>query len=448
MKIMRNRNFTCFEIFIILVLIVGALCSIVIYIYCFWGYAFGIDPEAFGTFGSYFGGVVGCICSLVGIVFLYRTYKTQLDITYYQEKFQIVSKFEDNFFELLSQQRDICKSISNKYTTSNGRRANIDNNEFFNALRHDFQKRLENNLGYESLEDSINIQKVRLSNIYQEFFEGYSHQLGHYFRHLYHILKYIDDTESLDEQKKREYSDLLQAQMSNDELYLTAMNGISNYGRHKLLPLLDKYGFLENLYVKDEISNVLIGLFYPKTKRKTLNGDMKNVIFLGGVHCSGKGLLSAELCKKYTSLFSLTASEVIKWKDTGKIVTDVEQNQMLFEEKLQRIVDVDVPYILDGHFCLWEKNFEIKKVPMHTFNAINPFAVILVEAEATEIKKRLKERDGIDYELSNIVSLQKLERSYAEEVANKLNVKFMVYESVNDKTKVEAIIRDFLSQFS
>jgi adenylate kinase len=428
-------------------LVISAASSVGLYVLCFRDYAFGKDSEAFGTFGSYFGGVAGCVCSFIGIIFLYRTYRIQLDITHYQEQFQTISKFEDDFFELLSQQRDICKSISNKYTTSKGKRANIDNNEFFNKLSDDFRERLQNNMGYEDLDAPKNIQKVRFNNVYQEFYEGYCQQLGHYFRHLYHILKYIDDADFINEKKKREYSDLLQAQMSNDELYLTAMNGISNYGRHRLLPLLDKYSFLENLHVKDEISDMLIRVFYTNTKRKDMKNEIKNILFIGGIHCSGKGVLSEKICKKYKSLTPLTASKVLGWNGNDKVVSDVDKTQMRFEENLQSMTDMDTPYLLDGHFCLWTKDYSIEKIPMRTFKAINPYAIVLVESDANTVLDRLKRRDGKEYKLVNITELQTQERLYAESVAKELNVEFVTYNNEDEEPRLNSLVESFISQF-
>lgn len=91
-------------------------------------------------------------------------------------------------------------------------------------------------------------------------------QLGHYFRHLYHLLYFIQTEGNID---KKKYSDIVQAQMSYDELYLITINGISNYGRKKMLPLLNDFSFLENLAIDDDyIVRRLIELFYPSTKKK------------------------------------------------------------------------------------------------------------------------------------------------------------------------------------
>ena len=76
--------------------------------------------------------------------------------------------------------------------------------------------------------------------------------LGHYFRQLYQIVRFVDESEMED---KRRYTDFVQAQMDNDELVLLAYNGLSDHGE-KFKPLIEKYGLLENLasgsFLKEE----------------------------------------------------------------------------------------------------------------------------------------------------------------------------------------------------
>lgn len=74
----------------------------------------------------------------------------------------------------------------------------------------------------------------------------------------------------------KEYIDILQAQLSNDELYLLALNGISNYGRRKMLPLVDKYSVLENFNPNDDkLITRLLSIFYVNTKVNILWRNQK-----------------------------------------------------------------------------------------------------------------------------------------------------------------------------
>jgi hypothetical protein len=101
-------------------------------------------------------------------------------------------------------------------------------------------------------------------------FSTYKDQLGHYFRHLYHLLKFTD--EAIFKGSNKKYIDIIQAQMSDDELYLMFYNCISELGKSKVLTLIDEYSFLENIRSRGEIFDNQKRIFYPKTKFKN-NSD-------------------------------------------------------------------------------------------------------------------------------------------------------------------------------
>ena len=65
--------------------------------------------------------------------------------------------------------------------------------------------------------------------------------LDHYFRYFYRILKFIDDTELIDNQQKYYYASIFRAQLSKYELLMLYFNGLSKFGREKLKPLMEKY---------------------------------------------------------------------------------------------------------------------------------------------------------------------------------------------------------------
>lgn len=102
----------------------------------------------------------------------------------------------------------------------------------------------------------------------------------------------------------------VQAQMSNNELYISFYNGISIYGRKKMLPLMDKYSFLENLKDNDFTTKSHQSYFYRNTKFKSYMDIKSNIIFVGGIHGVGKGYICSELTKSY-NIRHLVSSEVL-----------------------------------------------------------------------------------------------------------------------------------------
>lgn len=338
--------------------------------------------------------------------------------------------------------------MKGEFPVKNGRsREEVEGYQFLSRIRLDLSLRLLD-LNYEpELFDfsNKNLLKIHVSSIYQDLFLGHADQLGHYFRHLYHLLKYVDDSEL---KNKKKYMDLIQSQMSSDELYITAINGISNYGRKRMLPLLNNYSFLENLVIdNDPIVAELIHIFYPNTKKKSIAIMSKNIIFLGGIHAVGKSFFASCVKSNNDKIQVLSCSDVLKWKDPKeKEVTNVVANQDLLIANLKKIVDIDQPYLLDGHFCLMNKENEIEKVPLHIFESINPAFIILLYEDIDIVAKRLFERDGKEYDIEKLENLQKMEKEWATDVADVLSIPISIIKSseyLSVKEEVTNFIEDF-----
>jgi hypothetical protein len=81
---------------------------------------------------------------------------------------------------------------------------------------------------------------------YASFYQSHESEIGHYFRTLYHIVRFVDQSGMSDEEK-REYEKFLRAQLSSSELLLLFYNGLSIYGYSKFKPLIEKYALLEQV---------------------------------------------------------------------------------------------------------------------------------------------------------------------------------------------------------
>lgn len=68
-----------------------------------------------------------------------------------------------------------------------------------------------------------------------------------YFRYLYRILKYIDDSKLISDEVKYQYAGILRAHLSYMELPLLYYNGLSGFGREKMKPLMERYHLLKNI---------------------------------------------------------------------------------------------------------------------------------------------------------------------------------------------------------
>jgi hypothetical protein len=91
-------------------------------------------------------------------------------------------------------------------------------------------------------EDGPNLHAVR--RLYEQFYRSNGVHLDHYFRNLYHIIKYIDEEGG---PKAHRYTSLVRAQLSASELILLFYDGLSKEGE-KFKPLIEKYALLEQLH--------------------------------------------------------------------------------------------------------------------------------------------------------------------------------------------------------
>ena len=165
---------------------------------------------------------------------------------------------------------------------------------------------------------------------------------------------------------------------------------------------------------------------------------MSKIIFLGGIHGTGKGFLSEKLCSNL-SLQYLSASGLIKWAEINsdaenKLVNNISGTQERLISALKTTCKENQNYLLDGHYCLLNSIQEPTKVNFEVFSNINPMILLIVTAETELIRERLMTRDGKDYDISLITRFQALEKSYAKEISSKLNVPlyFVDESNIND----------------
>lgn len=171
---------------------------------------------------------------------------------------------------------------------------------------------------------------------------------------------------------------------------------------------------------------------------------MKQILFAGGIHGVGKSTLCREIAAHF-NLNYLSASEVLRWKDLNtdeknKKVVDIPDTQSRLLRGLEAIVQPGQRYVLDGHFCLFNKEGEVTSIPMETFELIKPFALILVTGDPAQISSALAARDDKSYDAEVLEEMQTHEMSHVEKVAAHLNVPLVIF----DKTTTQ--LPDLYSQ--
>ena len=320
--------------FLVMVIFILKLSSA----YCIGGNFTDEEMAITGQVGDFMGGVIGSIWALAGVFLYFSAIKMQNNELENQSKFRkedaimdSLKDFEKTFFSLLLIQQRIKEGLSAEFSNAKWEnkhhlvevKTKCSGNDFFyeahivlkklyafcqrdkyllnlhpdielpyakdsNAQKMLFKAYDEDlavsNMGfYEALFEKVKNQPDELSRckaIYFLFFTHYSSTIGHYCRHLYNILKYMDQTQldiivmvrnnfSKEERKGKiqniltrfkRYSAFLQSEISSSEMCILFYNSLI-YPKARKLYL--RYNLLENLQdihlIKYEHKNMISG---------------------------------------------------------------------------------------------------------------------------------------------------------------------------------------------
>ena len=243
---------------------------IIILIFLIWLYADHWMKFVFGKFISdkAFGNIFNALGSLftaLAFAGLIITILIQRQDSNDQKRINNIQIFENNFIKLLEQHHRIIDSfVIEPKPNKEGeeiepypeKRNKIYQFEAFDFLAKDFKHRYEK-VKEIPLPADKSIQTVFINAFQHHTYGTYGYMIGHYFRNLYHIVKYIDDNESLNSfDLKYKYAKILRAQLSAPEIYLIALNGLTYHGEG-FKPLIEKYRLLKNMIIYYEMIDIL-----------------------------------------------------------------------------------------------------------------------------------------------------------------------------------------------
>ena len=135
--------------------------------------------------------------------------------------------FEVTFFQLLNTLQSVVRNLDVEIYS---RRVDSGQDAFRALLRR--------------FKSDVHGPKVDRKKSWEEFSESYKNDLNHYFRMLYHIVKYI---KSGPVNNSYFYIQILRSMLSDSELSLLALNCEYGHGREKFKHLVEEFALLHNL---------------------------------------------------------------------------------------------------------------------------------------------------------------------------------------------------------
>lgn len=219
----------------------------------------GVPFEDMGPFGDFFAGStvpVLTLISSIGVILTLRMQQEQLELQrtelrnsveemiatkkeiQEQGKTMAMQRFENTFFNTLTLHNEIVRSLVIKSERE------IKGRAIFETLVEEMDSRLKSAIAFEQISKNLpSLEKIEI--IYTSMFNIFEPQLGHYFRNLYRIVKFVHESQFSDD-VKRNYIGIIKAQLSSYELVMLLYNGLSEYGED-FLPLMKQYNLLDNL---------------------------------------------------------------------------------------------------------------------------------------------------------------------------------------------------------
>ena len=157
--------------------------------------------------------------------------------------------------------------------------------------------------------------------------------------------------------------------------------------------------------------------------------DNKNIVFVAGVHGVGKGYLCSRLAPMIDGEH-VTASSLIRNRKAlgpAKAISGIDANQDILVEELSKFQTAKSVVILDGHFCLYNKEFKIENLSLSLFKELHVSYIVILTCSPALIFESLinRDKDISQFSLSRIAQLQDAELNQSDIISKALCVPIM-----------------------
>ena len=197
------------------------------------------------SFAGQFGDAFGALSSLMATLAAFgawRAVRLQRD----DAREARIRAFNDTFFTMLGQLNAIVNSTDISVRRE-GEQLEREGRDAFRSMLTSLRKSVPPQKSGKSSTGDITCQTI--SKAYINFYHRKENDLGHYFRTVYQICRYIHESYDID---KTFYFRFLRSQLSNSEQILIMYNCAFGYGFKRFKPLVEQYSLVHNLRFPSE----------------------------------------------------------------------------------------------------------------------------------------------------------------------------------------------------
>lgn len=253
-----------------------------------WGFlARNIASQLQSNIGDFLWGTLGILFTFTTTIFLFITFKEQREQLQKTKEESDKIRFETTYFNILG----MLKQVQDTVNTNIATRMSVNNIhnivDFYENFHEKYNEHLVSKSDLRNFNDNFKPLQTNTAEIeqykdliaieYEEMIVSVGCNIGYLYRYIYNAMKFVlDDPYNQNDNTARDrYLNLLQAQLSNEELCFIFYDAISKFGKNKegvfkFKQMLDDTHFLENID-PTFLLNRNHYKFYPKTKFKFLN---------------------------------------------------------------------------------------------------------------------------------------------------------------------------------
>ena len=167
------------------------------------------------------------------------------------------------------------------------------------------------------------------------------------------------------------------------------------------------------------------------------------IVFVAGIYGVGKSTLCEKLghsigipCFSAGDLISALNGETY---GRNKAVVNKERTQDILVAAVRDRLQKDKTFILAGHFCIFDKSFNVERLPESVFSLMPISKVVLLESDVTKVCENLRYRDSRCYPLDALKSLKQCEKMQCEKITKQLGLPLYIHQMLFDDSDVQQV---------